>query len=107
MHTDAAVKIKYSEIKEKIVVRTIKNIPDYKSIFTKIITDYNTQDEEYKNFLIENKMCLVNVFTSGSIANIRSIKCAIQDFQRVFNELRRKGIEDDLLLFFQDRKSVV
>ena len=101
VHTDAAVKIKYSEIKEKIVVRTIKNIPDYKSIFTKIITDYNTQDEEYKNFLIENKMCLVNVFTSGSIANIRSIKCAIQDFQRVFNELRRKGIEDDLLLYFQ------
>lgn len=101
VHTDAAVKIKYSEIKEKIVVRTIKNIPDYKSIFTKIITDYNTQDEEYKNFLIENKMCLVNVFTSGSNANIRSIKCAIQDFQRVFNELRRKGIEDDLLLYFQ------
>lgn len=101
MHTDTAVKIKYSEIKEKIVVRTIKNIPDYKSIFTEIITDYNTQNEEYKNFLIENKMCLVNVFTSGSIANIRSIKCAIQDFQRVFIELRKKGIEDDLPIYFQ------
>lgn len=101
MHTDTVVKIKYSEIKEKIVVRTIKNIPDYKSIFTKIITDYNTQVEEYKNFLIENKMCLVSVFTSGSIANIRSIKCAIQDFQRVFIELRKKGIEDDLPIYFQ------
>lgn len=101
MHTDTVVKIKYSEIKEKIVVRTIKNIPDYKSIFTKIITDYNTQDEKYKDFLQENKMCLVSVFTSGSIANIRSIKCAIQDFQRVFIELRRKEIEDDLPIYFQ------
>lgn len=101
MHTDTAVKIKYSEIKEKIVVRTIKNIPDYKSIFTKIITDYNTQDEKYKDFLLENQMCLVSVFTSGSIANIRSIKCAIQDFQRVFIELRRKGIEDELPIYFQ------
>lgn len=46
-------------------------------------------------------MCLVSVFTSGSIANIRSIKCAIQDFQRVFIELRKKGIEDDLPIYFQ------
>lgn len=101
MHTDAAVKINYSEIKEKIVVRTIKNIPDYKSIFAKIITDYNTQDEKYKNFLMNNQMSLVSVFASGSIANIRSIKCAIQDFQRVFIELRHKGIEDDLPIYFQ------
>lgn len=101
MHTDTDIKIKYSEIKEKIIVRTIKNIPDYKSIFTKIITDYNTQDEEYKKFLMENRMCLVSVFASGSISNIRSIKCAIQDFQRVFTELRRKEIEDDLPIYFQ------
>ncbi len=94
-------KIQYSEIKEKIVVRTIKNIPDYESIFTKIISEYNTKEEEYKQFLIENKMSLVNVFASGSIANIRSIKCAIQDFQRVFAELRKKGIEDDLPIYFQ------
>lgn len=94
-------KIHYSEIKEKIVVRTIKNIPDYKSIFTKIISEYNTKEEEYKHFLTENEMSLVNVFTSGSIANIRSIKCAIQDFQRVFVELRKKGIKDDLLIYFQ------
>ena len=83
-------KIQYSEIKEKIVVRTIKNIPDYESIFTKIISEYNTKEEKYKQFLIENKMSLVNVFLSGDIANIRSIKCAIQDFQRVFVELRKK-----------------
>lgn len=94
-------KIHYSEIKEKIVVRTIKNIPDYKSIFTKIISEYNTKEEEYKHFLIENEMSLVNVFVSGGIANIRSIKCAIQDFQRVFVELRKKGITDDLLIYFQ------
>lgn len=101
IHRDTTVKIKYSEIKEKIVVRTIKNIPNYTNIFTEIVTNYSTQNEEYKNFLIENKMCLVNVFSSGGIANIRSVKCAIQDFQRVFIELRKKGIEDDLPIYFQ------
>lgn len=94
-------KIHYSEIKEKIVARTIKNIPDYKSIFAKIISEYNTKEKEYKHFLMENEMNLVNVFVSGGLANIRSIKCAIQDFQRVFVELRKKGITDDLLIYFQ------
>lgn len=94
-------KIQYSEIKEKIVVRTIKNIPDYEGIFTEIISEYRTKEEEYKNFLIENKMSLVNVFAVGNIANIRSIKCAIQDFERVFVELRKKGIADDLPIYFQ------
>lgn len=101
MHTKTTAKIQYSEIKEKIIERTVKNIPNYKNIFTQIISDYNTQEEEYKHFLIENKMRLVSVFTSGSIANIRSVRCAIQDFQRVFHELRKKGIEDDLLIYFQ------
>lgn len=96
-----ASKIQYSEIKEKIVVRTIKNTPDYKNIFAKIISEYNTKEDEYKCFLIENKMSLVNVFVSGGIANIRSIKCAIQDFQRVFVELRKKGIADELPIYFQ------
>ena len=94
-------KIQYSEIKEKIVVRTIKNIPDYEGIFTEIISEYRTKEEEYKNFLIKNRMSLVNVFVGGNIANIRSIKCAIQDFERVFVELRKKEIEDDLLIYFQ------
>lgn len=94
-------KMKYSEIKEKIVVRTIKNIPDYEGIITEIISEYRTKEEEYKDFLIENKMNLINVFVGGNIANIRSIKCAIQEFERVFVELRKKGIADDLPIYFQ------
>ena len=58
-------KMQYSEIKEKIVVRTIKNIPDYEGIITEIISEYRTKEEEYKDFLIENKMNLINVFVGG------------------------------------------
>src|SRR5699024_4311540 len=94
-------KMQYSEIKEKIVVRTIKNIPDYEGIITEIISEYRTKEEEYKDFLIENKMNLINVFVGGNIANIRSIKCAIQDYERVFVELKKKGIADDLPIYFQ------
>lgn len=94
-------KVNYSEIKEKIVVRTIKNSPDYRSIFNQIISEYSTNEEEYKDFLKENITNLVSVFLCGNIPNIRSIKCAIQDFQRVFTELKKKEIEDDLSIYFQ------
>jgi hypothetical protein len=94
-------KIKYSEIKEKIVVRTVKNIPDYSSIIKNVVLNYHTNDVEYSKFLSEHTMQLVNVFVCGDIENIRSIKCAIQDFQRVFGELRKKGVDDDLSTYFQ------
>lgn len=94
-------KIKYSEIKEKIIVRTVKNIPDYKSIIKNILLDYQTKASEYKQFLSEHTMDLVNVFMCGNIENIRSIKCAIQDFERVFGELQKKGVVDELTTYFQ------
>lgn len=94
-------KMQYSEIKEKIVVRTVKYIPNYERIITEIISEYMDEEGKYKKFLIANKVNLINVFGGGNIANIRSVKCAIQDFQRVFVELSKKGIEDDLPIYFQ------
>ena len=94
-------KIKYAEIKEKIVARTVKNIPNYSSILKGIIAAYQTKDENYKKFLEEHVTDLVNVFCSGGIENIRSIKSAIQDFQRIFTKLKIQEVDEDMLLFFQ------
>lgn len=94
-------KIKYAEIKEKIVARTIKNAPDYSVILKGIIENYQTKDEKYKNFLEEHITDLVNVFCAGGIENIRSIKSAVQDFQRIFTELEKQSVDGDMLKFFQ------
>ena len=95
-------KIGYSEIKEKIITRTVKNIADYEKIIVEIIDEFVADEQLYKEFLIKHKTDLINVFGCGKSENIRSIKCAIQDFQRVFIELNKKDTDDDeLKTYFQ------
>mgnify|MGYP004478698419 FL=1 len=93
--------IHYSEIKEKIVIRTIKNIPDFKKIFEQIIQEYKSENEMYKKFLKENLEILKDLFVKGDIQNIRSIKCAIQDFERIYVILKDKGVEETIKIYYQ------
>lgn len=113
--------LSYGEIKEKIVQRTVKIVPDYNSIIKSIIDSYTTNDEEYKQFLVNQTEELQNLFDIGipmaetvfkesDIAgetlakvqsvknphNIRSFRCAIQSFHRVFKLLRANGITEPL-----------
>ncbi len=75
-------KISYKEIKEKIITRTIKCTPNYKQVITEILNDFQDIEGSYKKFLLNHLEGIVNVFTAGEIENIRSLKCAIQDFKR-------------------------
>lgn len=94
--------IGYSEIKEKIITRTVKNIPGYEKIIEEIIDEFAADEQLYKEFLIKHKTDLINVFGCSKSENIRSIKCAIQDYQRLFMELNKKCIDDDeLQIYFQ------
>ena len=111
--------LSYLEIKEKIIQRTIKYKPDYYSIIDSIVENYVTNDSDYKNFLSAHKEDLHNLFSVGipvseaefermemsdeDIAkirsgknphNIRSFKCGIQDFHRVYKFLSEYEIDN-------------
>lgn len=113
--------LSYKEIKEKIVQRTVRIVPDYSSIIKSIIESFATNDEEYKQFLISQIEGLQNLFDVGipmtetalkesdivgeTLAkvqsvhnphNIRSFRCAIQDFHRVFKLLNSYDITESL-----------
>lgn len=110
---------KYSELKEKIVQRTIYYSPDYSTIVSNIIesTIYETDKiaKDYKAFLKENREGISELFSGPVIEsnqqisqkrfeistqghengkngesstyrphNIRSLKCALQDFKRIY-----------------------
>lgn len=91
-----STKISYEEIKEKIITRTIKCTPNYKKIITEILKNFKTKNSTYKEFLLEHKSDIINVFTAGESGNIRSLKCAIQDFQRLYSILMKYGLNNDL-----------
>lgn len=96
----------YSEIKEKIIERTVKYEPDYSKIIKAILQKFKTADEEYKQFLIANQEDLILLYFDDSHIrrncnesvrpkNIRSFKCAIQDFYRIYQVLKECN-EDNL-----------
>ncbi len=115
--------IKYDEIKEKIVERTVQHAPEYKSIVKSVIDDMKFKSDSYRFLLKEYNEEIMVIFsgetkdgksldelvdkcTKGGIYqeseeknqrihellkkrphNIRSLKCALQDFERVYDLL--------------------
>lgn len=119
LETSTENKLSYLEIKEKIIQRTIKYKPDYASVIDSIIENYVTNDTDYRDFLCAHKEELHNLFSVGipvseaefermemsdeDIAkirsgknphNIRSFKCGIQDFHRVYKFLSEHEIDN-------------
>lgn len=95
----------YQEIKEKIIQRTTQYIPDYSKIVHAVILDMKYEDSEYKDFLLKYESNLLELFapdrdTDSSSKNddrphnIRSLKCALQDFYRIYKELKENEISD-------------
>ena len=109
--------IRYDEIKEKIVCRTIEIIPDYDAAVESIVEKYATEDNAYKQFLKGHITELQNLFSAGipmtntefdetsldneklaeiqaahNPHNLRSFRCAIQDFHRIYCLLNSQGI---------------
>lgn len=109
-----ASEISYDEIKEKIIKRTIKYKPDYASIVHAVISKQKCLSEQYYDFLVKYEQNILwlfalesqelvddseNIFTKlkESITrphNIRSLKCALQDFYRVYSVLVKQEFSD-------------
>ena len=97
--------LSYNEIKEKIIHRTVQYIPDYAGIVNAVIEKTKYQDDKYKNFVKQCEEGILELFAPDRNAyiesqnnkrphNIRSLKCAIRDFYRVYKILVEKGFED-------------
>lgn len=100
--------ISYREIKEKIVCRTIAFSSDYKEIVDSIVNNKEWVSDEYGAFLQNNVDMIITVFESNEDGedeqdtrggkkgtkphNIRSLKCALQDFGRVYQKLEAADV---------------
>lgn len=100
---ETKTKLSYQEIKEKIIQRTTRYVPDYSAIVHTVISDMKYENDDYKAFLLECEAGLLELFAPDRDAgtntekddrphNIRSLKCAVQDFYRVYKELKNNEI---------------
>lgn len=97
--------LSYNEIKEKIIHRTVQYIPDYAGIVNTVIAKTKYPDNEYMDFVKKCEKGILELFAPDRKAydefqnskrphNIRSLKCAIRDFYRIYGILVENGFED-------------
>ena len=103
--------INNSEIKEKIVERTVSIKPEFGAVICSLLYKQEWSDGEYKDFLIDNEMLISELFETDismkisdvveeneirqeKLHNIRSLKCALHDFYRVYKKLVAYNIPD-------------
>lgn len=115
--------LNYREVKEKIVERTIRYVPDYKAFVHDVVTGYVSDSKKYKMFLVDNECRLLHVFLdeqnnddqnnrsitadevggnaehtakyNETVSNFRSFRVALLGFERVYDIL--SGYDDNEL----------
>lgn len=83
----------YQEYKEKIITRTIRLAPDYEQLIDRIIDSYLETTDGYKAFLKESSAILKQVFSESKSDNLRILKAAITDFERVYEAWTETDID--------------
>lgn len=82
--------LRYLDIKEKIVQKTIMYLPDHKEIVSSVLNVLQINSADYKNYLSQKIQILANIFEK--YGNVRSLKCALQEFERIYTILNEKNI---------------
>ena len=85
----------YKEYKEKLIARTIRMSTDYEKLIDEIIDHYNETIKGYKSFLKDNSVILKQVFVESQADNLRILKAAIADFERIYGTWKKSSIDTD------------
>lgn len=85
----------YLEYKEKLISRTLCMSADYDFIIESILNNYAETSNGYRDFLIQNKNLLKQVFFESKSFNIRTFKCILADFERVYETWKVTDVPTD------------
>ena len=90
-------KDKYNELKEKIIFRTLKLNIDYDQIVNGIVEKFQETESGYSEFLRKHKEAITLLFKNSKHDNIRSLKCAIPNFERIYKVWRKNNFKTDYI----------
>jgi len=74
----------YNKYKEKLITKTIKLVPNVQEIVSFVIEEYET---EYSAFLRKHMAIIENDFYTCCDNNIRTLKCCLQGFKRIWDTI--------------------
>ena len=88
----------YERIKEKLIGETFEYIPEYSYILNGMILRYSF-NPELENFLKKNTSTIINIFNKTGTRNLRILKHALNDFEKIFSVIQKyyPNLDNDLL----------
>lgn len=85
----------YSEFKEKLISRTLKIESDYTTVIDSIINSYEETVIGYKDFLIDNKDIIYQIYIESDSDNFRSVKAFIIDYERLHEAWKNSNVSSE------------
>ena len=82
----------YRLIKEKLIGKTYKYIPNLDIVIDKLIDIYN-YNNDYHMFLKEHKKTLMNEINLYTCSNLRTVKCIFEDFYELYLRMQKAKIK--------------
>ena len=88
----------YERIKEKLIGETFEYVPEYSYILSGMIMKYS-YNESLSDFYKMNTSCIIAAFKKSNTRNLRILKHALNDFEKIYNEVKREypNISKDIL----------
>ena len=88
----------YERIKEKLIGETFEYVPEYSYILSGMIMKYS-YNENLSDFYKRNTSLIISAFKQSNTRNLRILKHALNDFEKIFNEVMKEYpmIDKDIL----------
>lgn len=85
-----ADKDKYLEYKEKVVYKTVKLEQNIEYVLMFLIHEFDTRSSEYQRYLEDHFREIIQVFNTSTYNNFRSLRTAINDFEKIYSLFVKK-----------------
>ena len=79
----------YERIKEKLIGETFEYVPEYSYILSGMIMKYS-YNQDLSDFYKMNTSTIIAAFKKSFTRNLRILKHALNDFEKIFNEVNRE-----------------
>ncbi|MEG0073169.1 MAG: P-loop NTPase fold protein [Clostridia bacterium] len=88
----------YERIKEKLIGETFEYIPEYSYILTGMIMRYSF-NPVLESFLKKNSPSIIAVFNKTGTRNLRILKHALNDFEKIFSVVQKyyPNLDDEIM----------
>ena len=98
----------YQEYKEKVIYKTVKLNQNIPYVLGALIGEFNEAGSRYQLYLSNHSQVIIDIFNESGYNNYRSLRAAINDFEKIFSLfIKKTGYTDSNTFKNYEEKTLV